>query len=212
MKERPILFSAPMVRAILEGRKTQTRRAVKGVALSWLNDGFTPQFVSDYKNGLSPYGQVGDRLWVRESCWIWGVWLKNGFTKSGRQKWRFKAVGKQVTFEHPDKLSIAQRDGLGLTGWVRRPSIHLPRWASRITLEITGVRVERLQDISEADCIEEGIDEKLCAEFTTKAPSRFDLKLAAIHAYAGLWESINGPESWAENPWVWVVEFKRVGI
>jgi len=185
MKERPILMSAPMVRAILAGTKTQTRRVAKGEALRWLvRDGFTPGFVADPGNRLCPYGQPGDRLWVRESHW-----------------W-FKDEHDPVTGYFPPPLTIEdveyRADG-EKPGRAWRPSIHMPRWASRITLEVTSVRVERLQDISEADAISEGIP---TSDVSPPDACRF--------AYRLLWESINGPGSWDANPFVWVVSFRRI--
>lgn len=167
MSTRPILFSGPMVRAVMEGRKTQTRRKMK-----------TPP--DCFENPLSvlfacPYGQVGDRLWVRES---FAVCEDNNIF--------YKADGK------PDPW-----DGWDGVKW--KPSIHMPRQASRITLEITGIRVERLNDISEADAIAEGCQ---CAGVPASLTNR--------GAFAKLWESINGFDSWSVNPWVWVVEFKVV--
>jgi len=175
MKERPILFSGAMVRALLDGSKTQTRRAVKGAPLDWLEMyGFTPEFVANSGNGMCRYGQPGDRLFVRET------WLKtNPFSDGGLHTYGYRATDEA---EFPDAI------------W--KPSIHMPRIASRITLEITSVRVERLQDISEADAQAEGV-------YTDPACPAYD-------AYQTLWDQINGPDSWAENPWVWVIEFKRV--
>ena len=163
MTERPILFSAPMVRAILDGNKTQTRRVVK----------LKPDYMETFlrlpnKVACCPYGQPGGRLWVRE------------------------------TFEDCESAlhsCVLYRADGGTPGTKWTPSIHMPRWASRITLEITGVRVERLQDISEEDAISEG----------TPFPCG-----GWVGGYQKLWESIHGPGSWDLNPWVWVVEFKRV--
>lgn len=197
MQLRPILFSAPMVRAILDGRKTQTRRVVKpqpvykdGLGLDWFNRkgewiGFTGQAVS---HGYStdayrcPYGQPGDRLWVRETWAVrglaWGMKPSQAAKIASPAAWRY-AADDTTGWQH---------------GW--KPSIHMPRAASRITLEITGVRVERLQEIKTGDCWAEGI------------PASPDVN--PWHEYGDLWESINGPGSWNANPWVWVVEFKRV--
>lgn len=188
MKERPILFSAPMVRAILEGRKTQTRRVVKPPKWSDADEIF---FIGNDSIAVPdddhadyfiacPYGQPGDRLWVRETFRLFdssecGCYdLCNCLRYHGRPVYRATADD-------------------GESKWT--PSIHMPRWASRILLEITGVRVERLQDISESDCCAEG-----CGSPITR-----DLKKPQFMA---LWQSINGPDSWDANPWVWVVEFK----
>lgn len=175
MRERPILFSTPMVRAILSGAKTQTRRVVKprkdrdiGCELAAcelageVNGG-------DYRN--APY-EPGSRLWVREA------WTSTERHQGGEVFYRA---------DHADSAGPT-------SGW--RPSIHMPHWASRILLDVTDVRVERLRDISAADCWAEGI------------PHSPDVDPA--HEYRELWESINGPGSWDANPWVFVVAFRRV--
>jgi hypothetical protein len=199
MRERPILFSAPMVRALLTGTKTQTRRVVKVHIVAsmdpprgkadveaWypfveLGDG---SFVS--VTTLCPYGQPGDRLWVRET-------FSRHVDESG--------FGSDKTIYRAD----GERDGMLWT-----PSIHMPRWASRITLEVTGVRVERLQDISEADAVAEGIVMEPEGYWGIEGADEDHLRSTPEIAYRNLWESINGPGSWDANPWVWVVEFKRV--
>lgn len=201
MKERPILFSAPMVRAILECRKTQTRRVMKPQperAPVDVVNGFPVWDAPTNYNGevqmnetrgkACHYGKECDHLWVRETHSI-GI----GGT-SGVWYWA---------------------DGNPQHGnWTRpKPSIHMPRWASRITLEITGVRVERLQDISEADAIAEGVDTR-CQyqpdESPECSPGHRNVDGFALDNFRDLWCSINGPESWAANPWVWVIEFKRI--
>lgn len=180
MSDRPILFSAPMIRALLAGTKTQTRLAWRvqpppGVRIGWTPDSKTP------------YGQVGDRLWVRET---WAV---------------------SHALDHLKPREVPQGAGLvyyaateNLGGLLKRPSIFMPRWASRITLEITGVRVERLQAISEADARAEGVEPAA----THNRPGAI---ATCFGAYSVLWESINGPGSWDANPWVWCVSFKRDG-
>lgn len=192
VKERPILFSGPMVRAILDGRKTQTRRVMKPQpeyrakrklqwswgTRQWLN-GHTPTDHCKHCsmwNSENPYGQPVDRLWVRET---FAVCADNNIF--------YKADGK------PDPW-----DGIK---W--KPSIHMPRKASRITLEITGVRVERLQDISPTEACKEGIfeDGNYCSEPPLPYP---------VATFKKLWNSINGPGSWVANPWVWVIEFKKL--
>ena len=173
MKERPILFSAPMVRALLAGTKTQTRRIIKPQHLAFFNQD-AAAMLSDWNERPLPYGQPGDRLWVRET---FGHFECNQHFKPGCNVY-YRADGNCLELEP----------------W--RPSIHMPRWASRITLEITSVRVERLQDISEADAIAEGV-------YTDPACPAYD-------AYAQLWDEINGLGSWEANPWVWVIEFRRL--
>jgi hypothetical protein len=197
MKERPILFSAPMVRALLDGSKTQTRRVVKpqpsilaGELLCWKDNALT----DDQMAALCPYGQPGDRLWVRES------WHQRGkfvfaLPDSDKRSW----LGTREIAYSAD----AKRPG---HDWRSRPSIHMPRWASRITLEITEVRVERLQDISEDDALAEG-----CSSTAIVHEDGEDYTgHYASEEYQDLWESINGPGSWDTNPWVWAVSFKRL--
>jgi hypothetical protein len=173
-----------MVRAILAGSKTQTRRVVKGMALDWLRPGvFSSAFVAEPANGLCPYGQPGDRLWVRETF--------QRFTDDGEVL--YKADPKSF-----DAMNELKRDECLEARW--RPAIHMPRTVSRITLEVSSIRVEPLQDISEADCVAEGVG-ALPME-TRRATPRSD--------FNALWESINGPGSWEANPWVWVVGFNRL--
>ncbi len=136
MTDRPIIFSAPMVRALLAGSKTQTRR----LATSPLR-----------KCG------VGDRLYARERCWIWGRWRKDGLNKAGRQRWRFVASSPRTVIFDQNHPQIGRKDTPRETEmYWSRPSIHMPRWASRLTLIVKGVKVEPLQSISEADAIAEG--------------------------------------------------------
>lgn len=221
MVDRPILFSAPMVRAILDGQKTQTRRVVKPQPLFNepgcgfpLNNGATT--VVDWKGlhtslaGLlarCPYGQPGDRLWVRETV-ACGACAPSKPSEWSPSFWR----REQGTPANPNGLWYAaddlapERPITARGKWT--PAIHMPRWASRILLEIVSVRVERLNDCSEADALAEGATP--CANGWW-----FDGKPALAGsdprgAYYCLWEHINGAGSWPANPWVWVVEFKRV--
>ena len=202
VKERPILFSAPMVRAILEGRKTVTRREVKKqAALDCLAAGFEPAFLALPGNAdLCPYGQPGDRLWVRET---FAFADKSGSHDAAPDEhWRPARPGME-----PEIYRCWYRASDGHTAdgfW--KPSIHMPRWASRILLEITAVRVERLQDITEAQALAEGI-----ALHPGGGHHIEDGKhhwASPIDSFAGLWSSVGG--DWDANPWVWVVEFKRV--
>jgi hypothetical protein len=199
-KERPILFSGSMVRAIIEGRKAQTRRIIKNA----VSVPATEFCQSDYAGPLPcPYGKPGDRLWVRETFRLPVTFDNQSPSKVGR-----KCV--ESGYSRPWCPIKMAADGytyceqlLGDFGgdWGKtRVSIHMPRWISRIALEITGVRVERLQDITEADAMAEGVE--CCSGWIGHAgePRRI---------FCDLWKSINGPESWAANPWVWVVEFRR---
>lgn len=223
MKERPILFSAPMVRAILEGRKTQTRRALRDqspIDLGAAKHGthLSRREVHDHGKLVGhrmtpvhcPYGQPGDRLWVRES---WSV-LYPQYIKDADEPTFYKADAKP---------------GEALPPW--RPSIHMPRDRCRLVLVVIDVRVERVQNISEADCLAEGIQIPMSAE--TKRPllritgpyppanyfpteGMDDARAAGKSSmwlrahYASLWDSLNAIRgySWQTNPWVWVVEFK----
>ena len=231
MRERPILFSAPMVRALLDGNKTQTRRIVKPG--KWESE--SPEYGVSFGN--CPYGQPGDRLWVREA-FVQG-WPLDPVTDRLLQ---FDADGnelpKKTWYRATDDITWSDDDGCE-TNVPWKPSIHMPRVASRITLEVTGVRVERLQDISEADAIAEGCKAKpfpgpwwqgylrmddgelIHQQAVGEAPpdwmvephrmrSHTDLDRSAADAYRALWDQINDSGSWDANPWVWVVEFRRI--
>jgi hypothetical protein len=203
MKQHPILFSTPMVQAILENRKTQTRRAVKGRALEWLELGmFTPEFVALDDNELCPYGKVGDVLWVRET------WAYLDFLGPEEADYVYKASDNGKEWESNSE------------GFKWKPSIHMPRTACRLFLKIKSVRVERLQDITNDDAFSEGIEWKI--KFPEEDPNAkyykdygFNDRFAAgTHfkakdSFKTLWQSINGPESWQANPWVWVIEFEK---
>lgn len=220
MKERPILFSAAMVCALLDGSKTQTRRVVK---ITHKNPGLAACLappIGEPRPGtaaeLCPYGQPGQRLWVRET------WYCDHFE-----------VQKGPYLEVPEarELLVYRADNerpYEAEQPVWRPSIHMPRWASRILLEIVSVRVERLSDCSEADAKAEGVAPNWIGPLD-KGPNGLggagwsgddyrhytngadgDPAYSARESFESLWESINGAGSWAVNPWVWVIEFKRV--
>lgn len=218
-KERPILFSAPMVRAIREGRKTQTRRVFspermvieanpprgfcyetfalrKGELVSTGMGPFYPNHWLHY----CPYGAPGDRLIVRET---WGVVNGLNHVKPSDLP-RDIPIIYRATSEHPHEPGMR---------W--RPAIHMPRWASRITLEVVSVRVERLQEISPADAISEGVERRhsdtyhgFYKDYMNEGYGRGCT--FPNDSFKTLWQSINGPDSWALNPWVWVIEFKRI--
>jgi hypothetical protein len=209
MKERPILFSAPMVRALLNGSKTQTRRVVKPVRHPDFGNIYTPGALAHEPKHViersCPYGQLGDRLWVREAFRLVRT-VPGGADGDKIPPSMF--LDSTRKFEADGSTSLPD-------GWMRvfgklRPGIHMPRWASRITLEVTGVRVERLQDISEADAIAEGArecDPVSGREVLLAGPSQ---RGSFVLHYRDIWQQINGPESWGANPLVWVVEFKLV--
>lgn len=205
MKERPILMSAPMVLAILNGPKTQTRRTIKPQPSELPNGGF--QWIGSDTNWFSnmpldtmlnhcPYGQSGDRLWVKET------FAPRADCPPGTAQAKHYCMYRASGGDPRDTNNWHDYGGK----W--KPSIFMPRWASRITLEITGVRVERVQEISEKDAKSEG-PQPLC-EYIGKCNSS---RCASTHfrrSYVRLWYDINGPDSWASNPYVWVISFKRV--
>lgn len=210
MKERPILFSALMVRALLDGSKKQTRRVVK--PQPYRDDYMADRDVRRQFATLSPYGQPGDRLWVRET-WVEdpdddGTWAYTQYM--GCKGSPLSDI--PTRFQKPEHC-IFRADWTG-HDLVWRPSIHMPRWASRILLEIVSVRLERLNECSEADARAEGIrphEVRQIDLFGASAEERANMRRsAALRPFEELWEQINGAGSWAANPWVWVVEFKRV--
>jgi len=214
MKERPILFSAPMVRALLAGTKTQTRRLVKSPAKNMQAAGmevinYRPPGDPWYKdcvwsmrgkNGvwgdythadflaLCPYGAPGGRLWVKET---WRV------SPSSVEEARRDSVHYRADVDEPEAPGQ----------W--RPSIYMSRRASRITLEITEVRIQRLHEISDDDAVAEGCPARPLPPGGTATVASFDAS-SPIKAFERLWRSINGDESWFANPWVWALTFKRV--
>jgi len=217
VKERPILFSGPMVRAILDGSKTQTRRVFKSGHESNFEEpsfGFDDLtkswriWESEYPEEGSieincPYGQVGDRLWVRETFYP---------TKQNDCGAIYRADA--VMDDSGEREGYWVNDSFIPGSFTWTPSIHMPRWASRITLEITGVRVERLQEISQSDAEAEGVQSWMDS---LKGQDFYDsdsnLGSYPATAFARMWSRIvpvDGDTSWSANPWVWVIEFKRV--
>lgn len=207
-KQKPILFSGPMVLALLEGRKTQTRRTVKP----------QPDFIESSGRWRWPIPRskvvactevvtasrewweyllpeqmpyvVGESLWVRETCKQQPI--PNLLTG--------EPTNAMCAVYAADGESVLNERGFDYAWWYSRqscPGIHMPRFACRLVLEVKAVRVERLQDISEADAEAEGVD-----RIKAKVPEHRD-------AYRYLWDDINGFGEWAKNPWVWVIEFKR---
>lgn len=212
MRETPILFSAPMVRALLADRKFQTRRVVKGQALEWLQPGMlTPEFTAAAANGLSPYGYAGDRLWVRET---WCEAFDENDQRYTPTRYHYRADGYEVVDVEDSERSP----------W--RPSIHMPRAASRLTLEVTDVRIQRLQDLTERDAVDEGMppdaglrgeDDLMVQEVIRAhdaARGTFLGMPAPVARFVLLWDALNGKQpgvtNWNANPWVWAVSFRRV--
>jgi hypothetical protein len=213
MKERPILFNGDMVRAILEGRKTQTRRLISGRLLQHGYDtafnrttslrgcpltpfqdvegppgkmlSMSKESIQAVINSTCPHGQPGDRLWVRET---WRLFDSSSECACYDECKCSSSNGKPIY-----RASLPDDEG----PW--KPSIHMPRWASRITLEITGIRVERLNEITRGEAMQEGCP-------TPNMAGQTDPRAW----FSDLWESINGAGSWGVNPWVWVIEFRKV--
>lgn len=201
MKERPILFSAPMVRALRAGTKTQTRRAVNDRHI----DAAPPACFFQWLRERCPYGQTGDRLWVRET------WQHSNFPL-GPYDESCTVFYRADYMDDPHGPDGEKSPEGRYRNW--KPSIHMFRSASRILLEVTAVRVERLQDISAADAVAEGIardgDGYERFHVDPDAPVGQSFTRNPVLAYRGLWEKINGVGAWDKNPWVWVIEFKRV--
>lgn len=234
VRARPILFSGPMVRAILAGEKAQTRRIVKPQP-DWIrpavgDDGIAHGYCgSGPDEGVRcPYGSVGDELWVRET------WCHQICDKTARllmDHFWYAATDGDITAIEDDGGTRLRKDGSEASPW--KPSIHMPRRASRITLRITSIRVERLQAITEEDARAEGVEPGMLTENVHRKICRAcgqhrDSHAGSLRACVGdhygtcfdgrsyrdgfaiLWDQINGPGSWAANPWVWVVGFERV--
>lgn len=199
VQEKPILFSGEMVRAILEGRKTQTRRPVKQAVVT---DGLMHGIVYGTPAidlTRCPFGVPGDRLWVRETHKLWDYSFEEILVE-------YRAIGTECVFrvagsDKPTNLHTWPRsaDAMPATRKHWRPSIHMPRWACRLTLKVTDVRVERIQDMSSVDAIQEGVYAVSPRE-TYLPIQRFIPRWDAIYAKKAPWDT---------NPWVWVVSFER---
>lgn len=204
MVDRPIIFSAPMVRALLDGRKTQTRRLIKPRGVNLFDGTWADSYALDpgnagWRQDCIHYA-VGDRLWVRE---------KHYLTDDGDSEFAVcPADGEDVVQAHKASIErVAAQQKLSPTWAARhlklRPSIHMPRWASRLTLLVTGVKVERLQEISEADAKAEGAVCTTCANVVSP-PDGFP---SYRSGFGILWNQINGAGAWDANPWVVAITF-----
>ena len=223
MNEKPIIFSGEMVRAILEDRKTQTRRVIKPQPFIYEKSHLASQseLIRDWvRKYPCPYGKPGDRLWVRET---WEIHQLDGIMPGSKEYPNICYKADMST-----RLLIADKVlDLCKEKFSWRSPIFMPRWASRIMLEVVNVRVERLQDISEEDCIAEGIRPFLRSGLFqmktmyevpglvgTYADGQTDVRVchSAVDGYSELWDSINAKRGypWSINPWVWVPEFKRI--
>lgn len=246
MKDRPILFSGPMVRALLEGRKTQTRRVVKSQPQESFTEDYNPDgtvrqrvsygwswWPSADQTSLvccsgemlarCPYGVPGDRLWVKHQHWrkrgtdsvperVWDEWS---------QVLRSRDYAGDLEDRHATQWDVAE-----VGDFARKPSIYMPRWASRITLEVVGVRVERVEDITEADAMAEGAERNVVEGSEADWEPEWGYRRRCVHYPDGcecfphatarewfldLFYGINKRAPKGINPWVWVIEFKRVG-
>ncbi|EIV6180494.1 hypothetical protein ACU6ZN_18665 [Klebsiella aerogenes] len=222
MTERGMIFNGEMVRAILDGRKTQTRRIMK---IQPEHSGLGLHRVIDSKNGSDdgkyfwslsdacglkirsksftcPFGSVGDRIWVREAFRVHSRATDVAtlvYKASERNSWTEQT--------HRVPVSVCNKP---TTPEKWTPSLHMPRWASRLLLEITDVRVERLREISQADAEAEGVGKLKKGFWKNYQPGWTEFQLTARGSFATLWKSIYGDESWYADPWVWVIEFKRI--
>jgi hypothetical protein len=220
MKERSILFNAPMIRALLDGRKTQTRERIYPApqmikekrTAPWEGDPAALMQLLEQSGKRCPYGKPGDRLWVRET-WRTDASL-DAKTPSTFNAWPIKYEADGCVMQHGAFY--------GKTDGKTRASTHMPRWASRILLEIVSVRIERLTDISEADAIAEGVEPLNCPlagiqphwrNYQEQAGSNWEWsENGPIKSFQTLWQLLQGPCIWLTNPLVWVIEFKRVTV
>lgn len=240
MRELPILFSTPMVQAIMNGTKNQTRRMAGLDKVNENSNEWELMNIFNRSDELPPFHfynktdgnrycksryQKGDHIWVKETYYALGYWKYTGKkTKTGRPEIEFV----DVTTETGDWYSYSDNAPLDcvkkivptnetnhakiIFGWYKRPSLFMPKNIARVKLECTGVRCERLQDISEEDAINEGI-EKLgngYLSYTKNTTSLHTGAAAGYRSYISLWESINGKDSWLANPWVFIYDFKRI--
>lgn len=221
-REKPVIFPPEMVRAILDGRKTMTRRLVKHPsgpvpsAFEYCEGVWLPSFATEHDrvnadvgHRYCPYGKVGDRLWVKET------WNYGGFTLGDNQRFTAPFITKtEPNIPTWVEYAAAVPDGEHPPKW--RPSIHMPRWASRITLEITAVKVERLNSITEEDALAEGVASLPVKVLGWGSPAEqggygeLPVQPDPLTVFEMLWESIHGRGAWKLNPWVFAISFKRI--
>lgn len=226
MKESPILMPAPMVRALLEGRKTQTRRIIKKQPTDWTTGpmpGCSASWPAVERKGLCeymtcPYGLPGDRLWIKEA-WT-GTWHPTRQSEN-HMLLHYRADESERFIDAPEDY-VLPKAAAKVGNWVT--PLFMPRWASRIILEVTEVRVERLQEVSTEDVTAEGTPGMVCGKYQCErcngrgrnvtwpsgCPHCEGSGLTPKKYYEALWESINGAVSWDANPFVWVIVFKKV--
>ena len=220
-RERPILFSTPLIPRLLDGSKTQTRRLLKPQPIRgkvvnregwhWDPTRYNHHIWHDEEDqntgdwakwflGMCPYGRVGDVLWVREA-WCGEVHPATSkliYNDDGNTyRVLYRADGHEVYKDDGDGFVEFNKDGTAASPW--RPSIHMPRWASRIDLEITEVRVERVNQISHRDALAEGVDYDVSKEGGAPVPS-----------FARQWDQLHGPGAFERGDWCWVLSFRRI--
>lgn len=239
MKLHPILYSTPMVQAILDDRKNQTRRLT---GLEFINQNpeqweFAryPNINEGIKEGTTiegalfdclktgdditiacPYGQPGDVLWVRESFYAYGIWRKVFNVKKEKFVWEFTDMTNSMGYDYHYEASLQEGDieiathRNEIEGWYKRPSLFMPRHACRTYLKVKSIRVERIQDIIDGDAVAEGIEFIKGNGGVGYKNYLVENQLCAPEAsFMSLWQKINGYESWQANPWVWVIEFEK---
>jgi hypothetical protein len=225
MTDRPIPFSAPMIRALLDDRKTMTRRVIS----ERLQDRYAnyDDWCSNVSAGVPTSRQwereffmdrtkyaPGDRLWVRESYFQFGFWkpVAGVITKGGRQKWAFVPLSENVWFDEPKSYRRGMHNADPSTpAWHKRLGRFMPRKYSRLTLIVESVKIERLQDISEADAIDEGVRPDRGARYFCGVDEEGEITCKnPITAFAHLWNSIHGPDAWVANPWIVAIGFSVV--
>jgi len=221
MNIKPILFSTAMVQALQNGSKTQTRRVVKPQPRHVFSDFLDGGIIVDDGTKTNseiycPYGKVGDILWVRET---WAETTNVNQSENWLVNRAHLPIGERdegilwnaIIYHADGEWQWCDDDGFSTEKSYWKPSIFMPKAACRIFLKITGVRVERLQSISESDAIAEGVEKYHGTDFYKMygGKKENDWCATAYASYAYLWQSINGPESWDANPWVWVVTFER---
>lgn len=234
MKERPILYSTPMVKSLLLDLKTMTRRIINPQPVIDTDSGYVyfnkHKYAFDIHNWKEecliacPYGQIGNVLWVRETHYRKGIWIKNGFTKKGNQKWKFVASDNVILYENSQPTLFEKSRNKKYPGkemWYKRLARFMPRSAARIFLEIKNIKVEKLNDISREDAIAEGIG-RWTEERLRSKPTHYQVYYQEnprdpdfyssnpIDSYESLWQSLHGKDAWKENPWVWAVDFKKI--
>lgn len=206
-KEHPIIFSTPMIQAILEGRKSQTRRILKGAGLQWIDEGFTNEFIVHPENDLCPYGQIGDVLYIKENFSI----LDYGESDKTVQIMYEDATTSLKTLDDREWGKFMKwQDKTG-----KKSKLFMFRSLARYFLKIENIRVERVQEISSRDVLAEGVKGVLCIDcdalIDLHHAGKVHYEKEPIEVFYDLWDKINGKRApWKDNPWLWVINFSRI--